>query len=253
MIRCYGSLIILLYACNSLAVEYQARLSWSQKVALSVPVSGVVESVNADVGQRIAKGGLLLRLDATVLQAHVKQAQAARHNKNEIMLEAQRELDRAQELYDRTVLSDHDLQVAKNHLTQAKADLARASAQLVAAKTSLADSALHAPYNILILQRLVEPGKVIAAELQAEPLFVVAAADHMLADLEVDEAVIKNLQAGMQAEVIIDGQRLTGRIKALGLEPVNQDVSAPRYAVTVMFATQGKIFPAGRHVKVEIK
>ena len=71
---------------------------------LGVPVSGVTQSVYVDVGQKVVKNEKLLQLDDTVFKARVKQASSALQSQEAQYKEAERELKRAEELYDRTVL-----------------------------------------------------------------------------------------------------------------------------------------------------
>jgi len=235
------------------AAEYDATLQWSKRVKLGVPVSGVVQSVYADVGMKIAKGDKLLQLDDTVFKARVKQATSELRNQEEQYKEAAREENRSQNLYDRTVLSDHELQVAKNNKVKAAADRAHARARLIKAKQELKYSSLRAPFNALILERHAQVGKVIAAALKPETLFVVADADQMQACLIVKEVQLGQIKIGQKAIVSVGDSRFQGVVKAIGFEPVADKGDTTRYPVEVEFDVNGRVLRAGLHAKVEIQ
>jgi multidrug efflux pump subunit AcrA (membrane-fusion protein) len=74
-------------------------------VELSTRVSGVVAEVRVKPGQRVKKGTVLLRLDKTVLQAQLDEANAEQARAQADAGDARRELERVQELYKRTVSS----------------------------------------------------------------------------------------------------------------------------------------------------
>jgi len=245
--------LCLLVAGVARAASYDGVLHWSKRVELGVPVSGVVKAVYADVGMKVKKGDKLLELDDTVFKASVMQAKSELKNQEEQYKEATREEDRAQNLYDRTVLSDHELQVAKNNKVKAAAQLEHARATLIRARQALKYSSLRAPFNALVLERHAQVGKVIAAKLKPETLFVVADADQMLARLSVSEEQLAQVKIGQQAVVHLGDRQYPGVIKAIGFEPIQGKTDASRYPVDVEFDLKGQVLRAGMHVKVELQ
>ena len=105
------------------AAEVPALLQWSQRVALSPPVSGVVQTVQANVGEQVKKGQVLATLDATAYQAGVAESEGAVARVKEEAQDAKRNLDRIQELYKRTVISTSELETAQIRYARAKAQL----------------------------------------------------------------------------------------------------------------------------------
>lgn len=139
-------------------------------IELTTRVSGVVEEVFVKAGQRVKKGAVLLRLNKTIYQAHVDEAGAEGDRLRAEEAEAKRDLDRAEELYSRTVSSTTELDAAKLRYTRAKSALSIAEARLTIAKKNLMDTELRAPINGLITTLLAAPGVVIAADCQPRVL-----------------------------------------------------------------------------------
>lgn len=140
--------------------------------ALTTRVSGVVTEVLVRAGQRINKGTVLLRLDKTIYQAQVDEAGAEGDRLRAEEAEAKRDLERAQELYSRTVSSTTELDAAKLRYTRAKSALTVAEARVTIAKKNLMDTELRAPFNGVVTSLPAAPGVVVVAECQPKVLAV---------------------------------------------------------------------------------
>jgi multidrug efflux pump subunit AcrA (membrane-fusion protein) len=90
-------------------------------VELTTRVSGVVEEVLVSEGQKVTKGTLLLRLNPVILQARLDEAMADEDRAKADEADAKRELERAQELYERTVSSTTELDAASLAYARAQA------------------------------------------------------------------------------------------------------------------------------------
>ena len=142
------------------------------KLELTTRVSGVVEAVLVKPGQRVKKGAVLLRLDRTVLQARLEEAQAEYARAQADEADAKREQGRAQELYERTVSSTSELEAAQLRYARAKAALSATHARRVIAQKNLADAELKAPFDGVVNAIPGEPGTVVAADCQPKPLII---------------------------------------------------------------------------------
>lgn len=222
------------------AADVAATLQWSQRVDLSTPASGIVRNVSVNVGDQVKKGQVLLTLDAAAQQAGVSEAQAAIARIREEELDAKRNLGRTQELYKRSVISTSELEAAQTRLAKAKAALAEAQGRLSAHQKYLSDTALRAPFDALVLARQVEPGQTVSSHLQPQTLLVVARAGEMLARAFVPLAQVERLKVGDPVIVAVASQSYNGKIRILGLEPVN-DKSGTGYVVDVLFPVKAAL------------
>jgi len=146
----------------------------ADKVELTTRVSGVVEEVLVKPGQRVKKGAVLLRLDKTVLQARLDEAAAEQVRADADEADARRELERAEELFNRTVSSTSELEASTLRHARAKSALATANARLVIAKKNLSDADLKAPFNGVVNAVPGAPGTVVAADCQPKPLVIMS-------------------------------------------------------------------------------
>ena len=142
----------------------------SGEVELTTRVSGVVEEVLVEKGQAVKKGEVLLRLNPVILQARLDEAVAEEDRSKAEEADARRELERAKELYERTVSSTTELDTASLRYARAQAVLAAAAARTRIARKNLADSELRAPFDGVVSELPAAPGVVVAADCQPRTL-----------------------------------------------------------------------------------
>jgi RND family efflux transporter MFP subunit len=232
--------IAVLFPQASWAADVPATLQWSHRVELSVPVSGVVQAVNVDVGDQVKKGQVLLALDGAIYQAKVAESQSAITRLAAEAAEAKRDFERVQELHARTVVATAELDQARLRLTRAEALLAEARASLRQQQKVLDDTLMRAPFDSIVVARQAEPGMSIAAGLQPQILLVLAKSGEMLARLHLSATQIEKLKTGQLVTVAVGGQSYAGKVKALGLEPVKLKDEAG-YQVDVSFASKEQL------------
>jgi len=222
------------------AADVPATLHWVQRVALSTPVSGVVKTVHVEPGQRVKQGQELLALDGELYLAKGAESEAAVTRLKEEAAEARRNLERVQELYNRTVISTSELDQAKLRDVRTHALLAEGEARRALDRKNLADTILRAPFDATVLSRQAEPGQAVAAGLQPQPLVILAKAGEMLARAMLDANQISRIKPGASVSVGVSGKHYTGRVKNLGMEPVAGKDGAS-YALDVVFAVQEQL------------
>lgn len=233
-------LLLVLSTGPALAVDVAATLAWSQKVELGTLVSGMVSKVHVRPGQVVKQGDALITLDDRGFRSQVGSGLAAYRHTKANLEEAEREDERALELYDRTVLSDFERNQALIALQSARAAHAAAQAALVAARLDLERSVVRAPFDGIVLSLNVAPGQTVISELQSQAL--VALADHrtLLARAQIDGARAGELSAGQALRATWRGQSLEARVSHVGFEPVAMAGDGPRYElVTAITAPQG--------------
>ena len=235
---------------NVMAEEIEATLEWSKRVELSTPVSGLVQEVFAQPGKIVAKGEVLIQLDPRAFKADLKYAQANLKNASEQHMEAKRELDRQADMYDRAMLSEHELQVAKNSFTAAQAKYHQAQSSLIKAKLNLEYSAVRAPFNAIAISIKAVKGQVVASEVTPPVLAIVAEAHRMLARFYTATDKINNFVENQGVKVNVSGSMYQGKIFKIALEP--DGLKSDLYAVDVVFDSKDSVLRAGQKVTLDL-
>jgi RND family efflux transporter MFP subunit len=217
------------------ALDLDGQLAWGQRVELGSLVSGVVSEVAVIPSQLVKRGDTLVRLDDRGFRAAVSGARATLARAESALDEARREDNRAQELYDRTLLSDHERQVAQIALVAARSSAGEAKAALVKAQLKLEHSRIKAPFDARVLAVNVAVGQAVVTRLQSQPLVVLADSHAMLAAGEIAAGQLPGLAVGQPAQVGLGGQWLDGRIYDIGMEPLRREGREAVYRIRVMF------------------
>lgn len=218
------------------AEDVPGTLQWARRVELTTPVSGQVMEVPVQANDRVRKGQVLLRLDPRGFQAQVERAQASLDRAIPAYEEARREMERAQELYDRTVLSNHELELARIALAQADAERRAAQAALTQAQLDLEYSVIRAPFDGIVVQRNAEIGQTVVARLQPPVLLVLAEAGRMVVRMDVNRVQLSKLALGQAVSVTVEGKQYEGVVTNIALEPNPEAIGEPVYPVDVEFA-----------------
>ncbi len=211
--------LLSLSALPAAADDIAASVQWAQRVELSTPVSGVIDAVNVSAGQTVDAGTVLVKLEETVFRAHLDAARAEFQLQTRLHGEADKELQRSQELYDGAMLSEHELETAHIEADRANAAYEKAKADMAAAEFAWRRSEVRAPYAAVVLRVLAVPGKTVVSSQQAEPLVVVAQRDLAYARAQIDRATALRLKPGQSVNVKFANRTVGGKITDLGLDP----------------------------------
>jgi len=227
--------------------EVRAIVGWAQRVDLTIPVEGIIKKVLVNTGQKVKKGQILVELDKRVVRANLRQAKAAVNGLKASYAETKRELDRAKELYDRTVLSDHDLQIAKNNEVIEKSKLELAQSKYIKAQVDLEYATLRAPFDSIILRRSVEVGKAIINQQSYDTLMTLASSDKYIATAQLNQAQGALINIGDKVNVV--GNNMHYPAKIVTIEYTNIK-GAVQLILVVEFSNHEKNLHAGSVVKI---
>jgi HlyD family secretion protein len=208
-------------------------------VQVGTQISGVISQLNADFNSIVHTGEVLARLDPSLYQAQLAQAEAdeAAAQADDVRLkvavtDAQRTLDRQEALAKKGLVTAADLDAARIALREAQSQVASGDAQVVQTKAALDQARLNldktiitAPINGIVTARNVDVGQTVAASLQAPTLFVIAAdLKAMQVEASIDEAEVGRVAVG---------EPVTFRVEAYPDETFQAVVSQVRLNPTV--------------------
>ncbi len=218
-------------------VEATGTLQAVTTVQVGTQVSGTIQSLHADYNTRVRKGEVIARLDPSLLQAQVEQAQAtvvrleADVERSRVTLEdAQVKLRRARDLFAAQLIPAIDVENADATVRQAEASLKSALAQVTQARGSvnqarvnLNHSIITAPVDGIVISRSVDVGQTVAASMSAPTLFVIAKdLAEMQVNASIDEADIGRIEAGQTVTFRVDAYPrdvFRGTVSQVRLEP----------------------------------
>jgi HlyD family secretion protein len=198
-------------------------------IDIAADVGGRVAEIAVEEGDLVEPGDLLARIDTDVLAAQKLRAEAAVAAAESAAAAARaavaqaearlqllrRELDRAETLSEREVISEDVLDTRRTDVRLAEAELEVARANLSAQEraveaeratvaeieTRIADGALHAPRFARVLYRLAEPGEVVA---QGRPVVTLVSVAELYMDVFLPGTDAPLVRIGDEARIVID-------------------------------------------------
>ena len=124
---------------------YPASIRGRQDIAIMPQVAGTLTKLCVVEGERVRKGQVLFIIDQVPYRASLETAEANVEVAKSSVATAELVYQSKQKLYADSVISDFDLQTAKNSYLSAKAGLAQADAALVIAKNNLNYTEVKSP------------------------------------------------------------------------------------------------------------
>ena len=246
--------LLLLLSANSLADTVNGRIEFANRIDLSLPVSGIIEKIGAKSGATIVKGQELLALEKTPFEAAQTQAQSRLHVATADDTEAKRDLEHAKELYDRSVLSNVDLETATLNAARTEARKRDAEAQLDSAQYFLKNSSIIAPFDGWLLAVNVKVGESVNNTLSIQTLISVAEVNLYDARFALPLKTIRRLKMGNPVKIRVAGKNYSGEIVSNNLEPSNTTTGQKSlYQVQIRFNSQGRLLRAGEAASLTLK
>lgn len=209
------SVYFMLMLCSAVvqAAEFSATLDWGNRRQAAFVVPGVVDKVAVNVGELVKPKQLLAQLEQQPFVLMRNAAQARADMLGPRVFDAKQDYDQAQELYQRTVLSQIELQKAETRYKGVQAEQVAARNEYELAQWNLNKTALYANCNCLVTAVTLLPGMVINSENQFRAVIELAEAGVMEAEVILDQTVALRLQ--QTAQVIVGKQQYAGNVVAL--------------------------------------
>ncbi|MEJ2405879.1 MAG: efflux RND transporter periplasmic adaptor subunit [Candidatus Thiodiazotropha sp.] len=225
----------LLFSGPVMARDLDAVTDWGQRVTLSTPVSGMIGHVNVSVGEQVSRGNVLIELDQRLYQTRLAAAESQVEATSQEKDEARRELDRSLELYDRTMLSDHERKLAEIEAARTDAAFRKADAELARIRINREYSRITAPFDGIVEQIFVQTGQAVINRTQATPLLSLCESGHMKVVSRIEEKLAAELKLGASVQIGVRGQWVEGRLSLIGLQPVERDANGAKYTLEAVF------------------
>ena len=229
------------------AVSATGTLSAVTTVQVGTQVSGKIVDIKADFNDRVKKGQLVARIDPTILEQTVRDAQAGLERNQAELEQAEREFTRNEGLFQRKVLTEIEFNTAKYALAVARANVKSAQVAVDRARQNLAYTEIYAPIDGIVVERNVDVGQTVVASMSTPQLFLMAQdLSQMQILASVDESDIGQIHNGQNVRFSVQAypnQKFTGQVKQVRLQSKTTE-NVVNYTVVVLVGNNdGKLLP----------
>lgn len=248
------------------------------QTVISSKISGRIDRIMVDQGDRVEKGHPLIRLDDSELTqqveiarstlsaftAAVDRVQADKTRARAVLEQVRRDQDRNQKLFAEKVISSSNIEKSELTLSVTMADLSRAEAAVIEARKNLIvaqntldyrlarleDTVIRAPFDGLIVRRDRDPGDVVVP---GSSIFLLISTEEMWVRAWVDETEMETISPGQEARVIFRSEPnrpFPGEVIRLSRET---DRETKEFLVDVRVESLPKNWSVGQRAEVFIK
>jgi membrane fusion protein, multidrug efflux system len=185
-----------------------------REATVRAEIGGSMTQVSVEEGQAVRKGALLGRIETRTLDDVRQSATSSLRSAENQVAVARREMERTETLVKAGALAARDLDVARNNVTAAEAQVADAKSRLASAERQLGDTVLRAPINGIVSRRAVDAGDVVSIGTE---LFTIIDPSSMRLEASVPSDDLQRLKVGQTVEFSVRGyeQRFEGRIERI--------------------------------------
>lgn len=176
-----------------------------QQATVSAQTAGRIQEVNFDVDDFVEAGSTLIRFTDVEQQTGLQRAQAELTGARARAVEAGEEYARAENLKERGLGSQRDLDRALAARTSAAAAVSSAESAVVAARQQLDYTVIRAPYAGIVTRRHIEVGETVS---RGQPLISGLSLEKLRVTVDLPQQVAIQVRREPQATVLTESERV---------------------------------------------
>lgn len=216
------------------------------EVKVGARITGKVEHLYANIGDRVKKGQVLVRLEQDDLKARADQAEAAYVEAAAACDKAKIDLERDKPLAQQGYISQQNIDVLQNAYDMAKARLLKARADQDYAKAQLSYATITAPIGGTIASVTTQQGETVAAGLNAPTFITIIDLNKLEVNAYVDETDVGKIGVGQEALFTVDtfaDKDFKGKVTAIYPRAVLQENVVNYITLISIGNSEGKLKP----------
>src|SRR5439155_12047641 len=156
---------------------------------------------NSDIGAKVEAGQILAEIDTPELDQELNQSRAALAQVQANLVLARSSAERWQGLLKNRAVSEQEVDERMSALTAREADVKAAEAAVLRLEKLTSFKEVRAPFAGTITRRFVDIGALIRAGGNASALFELAQTDTLRIHVNVPQAYLRDIAAGLPALV----------------------------------------------------
>lgn len=191
---------------------FSATIQGKQDVGVYPQISGLITAVLVKEGAAVKKGQTLFIIDQVPYKAALRTAKANVEVAEASVATAKMTVDSKEELFKENVVSQFDLQTARNSLRSANATLAQAQAELLNARNNLSYTVIKSPVDGIAGMSSYRVGDLVSSSMSS-PMISVSDNSEMYAYFSMTEKQI--LALSRQNGSLTDALKTMPEVKLL--------------------------------------
>jgi HlyD family secretion protein len=224
-------------------------------VNIGTQVSGTVSERLVDFNDRVKKGQVLLKLDPSLIQARIRQANAQLASAQASLTLARSTFERNTRLQGQGFIAGSVVEQSKREFDVALTNVEVAKAQLDSAQTDMNNSVVRSPIDGVVIKRNTDVGQTVAASFQTPDLFQIAQdLKRMQIHTNVSEADVGLIKNGQDVKFVVDAypeREFEGKVEQFRLNPTTTS-GVVTYNIVIAVANPEELLKPGMTAQTRI-
>lgn len=192
--------------------EYIGTVYFQEVSTVAAEVSGRVEEVGFEDGQKVRSGFKLVKIDSEILEKSLLSMRAAYSQVETNLEKARIDFTRIKKLYSQKLVSDKDYDEHRFGVKAMEKKAASLEADVQRIKAQLKKKSIRAPYDSVVIKRHVDRGEWLSP---GSPVATVAKVDFVDIVVNVPERAVRFTRPGMVVPIEAGGHKVMGRVVAV--------------------------------------
>ena len=192
--------------------EFIGTVFYEEVSDVASELSGLVEVVRFEEGQRVKKGQVLIQLGSDLLKKRLRATTATYEQSLSDLEIARIEFKRREKLFKTKAISEQSYDENRFRVKGIEKRASSLKAEVERIEIELQKKTIRAPYDSIVIKRAVDRGEWLA---EGATVAILAKDDVVDVVADVSEKFIPYLQIGMPVKGTVNGHAITGSVFAV--------------------------------------
>ena len=215
--------------------RYVGTVFYSEVSDVATEVSGIVERILVEEGQRVKKGDVFAKLNADIMNKKREATKAAYEQSIAELEKAALDLSRIENLYNRKSVAQQLYDEHRFRVKSLEKKVQALKAETEGLAVEVEKKVIRAPFQGIVIRRFVDRGEWLS---QGQPVATLARDDMLEVVVDVPERVVRFIRRGHEVIVEAGGKQREGEV--LTLIPQG-DVATRTFPVKIRIPNDGSL------------
>ena len=228
------------------SIEVVGTIEFPEISNVASEVSGKVDKVFIDDGQRVKKGEIIVQLNSDLLDKEIEVAKANYLAKIQDFELKKWHFDRLDTLFKSGDIPQKDLKERNTQYIISQYELEKAKADLEKLELLLKKKSIVSPFDGVVIDKLVSKGDWVD---EGKPVAIIASDSKVDVVCNAPQDLISNLSKGNEVDVIFNKSKIQGKITSI---VPKGNINTRTFPVKIRLNNTDQQFMDGMEVKVKL-
>ena len=224
------------------------------EVTLFSKVTGTVEKIYVEEGDRVKKGKLLVKVDDKDIQLQLQSSAEALQQVEVNLANIKKNYIRMKNLFKEEVITPYEMDQIQARKEAAEAQVKQLKANVNLVKERLSDCKIYSPITGIVTKRFLDPGELITGSsmMKNDPLLLLQNLKTVKVKVAVGERELGKIKKGQRVILKVDtypDKVFSGKVSKIGsfVEPLSRTVE-----IEIKVKNSDYLLKSGMFVRAEI-